>query len=290
MSNYTPEQKELFAKNLRLLMQKLNVSRDTVAKAIGISAGTFKSYYYGEKFPKQEKLQKIANYFKVPVDSFFTPEDPIIKRGEMIKFYQQMKRYFEDLNQSSPIDIIDKFISNQLSEPQVHFTFLNMCNILGIHVEYLSTIAEEEIEEMSFDAEYDNDDIVTKIKQEERHFIPDSKLMKKIFEDTPDTAVSIKNIMDALQTVIIPNREKTAINKTGLELTAKEIKDGLYSNKNIADIPIEIHIVAFKEIKSLDKIKSQKLKDLLFNPQKYTISKFIDLEEDFIIAFYDIFL
>ena len=96
--------------------------------------------------------------------------------------------------------------------------------------------------------------------------------------------------MDALQTVIIPNREKTAINKTGLELTAKEIKDGLYSNKNIADIPIEIHIGAFKEIKSLDKIKSQKLKDLLFNPQKYTISKFIDLEEDFIIAFYDIFL
>lgn len=290
MSNYTSEQKELFAKNLRLLMQKLNVSRDTVAKAIGMSAGTFKSYYYGEKFPKQEKLQRIANYFKVPVDSFFTPEDPIIKRGEMIKFYQQMKRYFEELNLSSPIDIIDNFINNQISESKVHFTFLSMCNILGINIEYISTIPNETLEELTFDAEYDTDDIATKIAQDELKFTPDSELMKKLFENAPDTAASVQRVMNALQTVITPNRVKNAKNQTGLELTANEIKDGLYTKENIADIPILVRIGAFKEIKSLDKIKAQTLKDLLFNPKEYTLPEFIDLEEDFIDAFYDIFL
>ena len=290
MSNYTPEQKELFAKNLRLLMQKLNVSRDTVAKAIGMSTGTFKSYYYGEKFPKQEKLQRIADYFKVPVDSFFTPEDPIIKRGEMIKFYQQMKRYFEELNQSSPIDIIDNFINSQISESKVHFTFLNMCNILGINIEYISTIPSDTLEELTFDAEYDTDDIATKIAQDELKFTPDSELMKKLFENAPDTAASVQRVMDMLRTVIVPNRVKNAKNKTGLELTANEIKDGLYTKENIADIPIIVRIGAFKEIKSVNEIKAKTLKDLLFNPKEYTLSEFIDLEEDFIDAFYDIFL
>ena len=290
MLNYTPEQKELFAKNLRLLMQKLNVSRDTVAKAIGMSTGTFKSYYYGEKFPKPEKLQRIANYFNVPVDSFFTPEDPIIKRGEMIKFYQQMKRYFEDLNQSSPIDIIDNFINSQISESKIHFTFLSMCNILGINIEYISTIPSDTLEELTFDAEYETDDIATKIAQDELKFVPDSELMKKLFENAPDTAASVQRVMDMLRTVIVPNRVKNAKNKTGLELTANEIKDGLYTKENIADIPISVRIGAFKEITSLDKIKAQSLKDLLFNPKEYTLSEFIDLEEDFIDAFYDIFL
>lgn len=290
MSNYTSEQKELFVKNLRLLMQKQHLARDTVAKAIGLSSGTFKSYYYGAKFPKQEKLEKIANYFSVPVDALFTVDDPLVKRNEMVKFYQQMKRYFEELNQSSPIDIIDNFINSQISESKVHFTFLSMCNILGINIEYISTIPSDTLEELTFNAEYETDDIATKIAQDELKFVPDSELMKKLFDNAPDSAASIQRVMDMFRTVTVPNRVKNAKNKTGLELTANEIKDGLYTKENIADIPISVRIGAFKEITSLDKIKAQSLKDLLFNPKEYTLSEFIDLEEDFIDAFYDIFL
>lgn len=290
MSNYTPEQKELFVKNLRLLMQKQHLARDTVAKAIGLSSGTFKSYYYGAKFPKQEKLEKIANYFSVPVDALFTIDDPLVKRNEMVKFYQQMKRYFEELNQSSPIDIIDNFINSQISESKVHFTFLSMCNILGINIEYISTIPNETLEELTFDAEYDTDDIATKIAQDELRFTPDSELMKKLFDNAPDSAASIQRVMDMFRTVTVPNRVKNAKNKTGLELTANEIKEGVYTCDNIADIPILVRISSFKDISSLDDIKHQTLKDLFINPKEYTLLELINLEDDFITAFYNIFV
>ena len=290
MSKYTPEQKESFAQNLRLLMQKLDRSMDTVAKGTDINARTFRSYYYGEKFPRQEALQKIADYFCVPIDALFSKDDPIDIRSAMERFYHLMQRYYDNQKEYNSVEIIDIFIDKQLSKQHIHSNFLSMCNALGINIEYISIIPEESLEELAVDDEYDTNDIAVNIKKEEKLSISDIELMKKFFEGDSIKANSIQQIADTFKAVLAQNTVSFAKNKTGLDITAQEIKDGMYTEKDIEDIPIIVRISCIKDIQSLDEVHHKFLKDLFTEPKEYSLSELIGLEKDFIDAFYDIFL
>lgn len=48
----------------------------TVSKATGISTATLTSWKQGKYTPKQDKLQKIADYFGVSLDYLMTGEEP----------------------------------------------------------------------------------------------------------------------------------------------------------------------------------------------------------------------
>ena len=56
------------------LLQKNNVTSYQVAKATGISQSTWSDWKTGRAKPKADKLLKLAEYFKVPVD-YFLKED-----------------------------------------------------------------------------------------------------------------------------------------------------------------------------------------------------------------------
>lgn len=47
------------------------ITANTVAKAAHVNASTFTDWKQGKSQPKLEKLQKIADYFNVPVSYFF---------------------------------------------------------------------------------------------------------------------------------------------------------------------------------------------------------------------------
>ena len=47
------------------------ITANTVAKAAHVNASTFTDWKQGKSQPKIEKLQKIADYFNVPVSYFF---------------------------------------------------------------------------------------------------------------------------------------------------------------------------------------------------------------------------
>lgn len=47
------------------------ITANTVAKAVHVNASTFTDWKQGKCQPKLEKLQKIANYFNIPVSYFF---------------------------------------------------------------------------------------------------------------------------------------------------------------------------------------------------------------------------
>ena len=47
-----------------------------VAKQTGIGRSTFSDWKTGRSQPKQEKLEKIANYFGVSVDYFYSGDEP----------------------------------------------------------------------------------------------------------------------------------------------------------------------------------------------------------------------
>lgn len=64
---------EIFVK----LLEKYGVTAYKVSKATGIAGSTFTDWKNGRSVPKQDKLQKIADYFGVTVDYLITgTEEP----------------------------------------------------------------------------------------------------------------------------------------------------------------------------------------------------------------------
>ena len=65
-------------------MQKYNVTTYQVAKATGISTASFSGWKQGKWNFKQEKLQKIADYFGVPLSYLLTGENnEIVKETDL---------------------------------------------------------------------------------------------------------------------------------------------------------------------------------------------------------------
>ncbi|NLT48392.1 MAG: helix-turn-helix transcriptional regulator [Clostridiales bacterium] len=55
-------------KNFKKLLRENGVSSYRVSKETGISQATLSDWKRGRSIPKLDKLQKIADYFKVPID------------------------------------------------------------------------------------------------------------------------------------------------------------------------------------------------------------------------------
>ena len=66
------------------LLEKYGVTAYKVSKATGIAGSTFSDWKSGRSTPKQEKLQKIADYFGVTVEYLMTgKEEPKEKTPEL---------------------------------------------------------------------------------------------------------------------------------------------------------------------------------------------------------------
>lgn len=82
----------MYEKFLKLL-ELHNLKPADVARATGIYTSTFSDWKSGRSKPKMEKLQKIADYFGVPV-SYFTDEEPL-STTENKKTPKDLKRLLE---------------------------------------------------------------------------------------------------------------------------------------------------------------------------------------------------
>ena len=67
----------MYYENFDLLCKKNNVKPSDVYNSTQISTATLSSWKKGTYTPKQDKLQKIADYFKVSVDYLMTGENVI---------------------------------------------------------------------------------------------------------------------------------------------------------------------------------------------------------------------
>lgn len=73
------------------LLQQNNCKPSDVSKATGIPASTFTDWKKGRSVPKQEKLQKIADYFGVSLEYLMTGKE---KNGHLPS-QQKKKRTFK---------------------------------------------------------------------------------------------------------------------------------------------------------------------------------------------------
>lgn len=80
---------EIFAK----LLEERGVTAYKVSKATGIAGSTFSDWKSGRSTPKQDKLQKIADYFGVSVDFLITgKEEAAVAQEEHIDLKAEFNR------------------------------------------------------------------------------------------------------------------------------------------------------------------------------------------------------
>ena len=57
--------KEIFAKNLLYYINKSGVTQRDVAEFVDVSPSTFNEWIKGKKYPRIDKIEKLANYFRI---------------------------------------------------------------------------------------------------------------------------------------------------------------------------------------------------------------------------------
>lgn len=91
---------EIFLK----LLEKKGVTAYKVGKETGIGASTFSDWKSGRSVPKQDKLQKIADFFGVTVDYLMTGEEKKEEFPELQGVYLSYAREAQE-NGINPDDI-----------------------------------------------------------------------------------------------------------------------------------------------------------------------------------------
>ena len=57
--------KEVFSKNLQMYMERSGKTQKEMAEMMGVTAPTFHEWVKGKKFPRIDKVQKLADYFGI---------------------------------------------------------------------------------------------------------------------------------------------------------------------------------------------------------------------------------
>lgn len=57
--------REVFSRNLRTLMQQLGKTRNQICDDLDFKYSTFNDWYNGNKYPRIDKIEMLANYFGV---------------------------------------------------------------------------------------------------------------------------------------------------------------------------------------------------------------------------------
>jgi transcriptional regulator with XRE-family HTH domain len=79
--------KEVFSKNLQYFMRLKGISQKELAEVIGVSAPTLNEWIKGKKYPRIDKIEKLANYFKCLKSDLIeekTPEEREVQKNNDI--------------------------------------------------------------------------------------------------------------------------------------------------------------------------------------------------------------
>ena len=77
-------ERKTFSDNLKTLMNNNGVNRKKLSADLGISYNTITSWVIGSKFPRIDKIEKLAAYFEVPKAALIEEADDEITITESI--------------------------------------------------------------------------------------------------------------------------------------------------------------------------------------------------------------
>lgn len=113
--------KEVFAENLMFYIQKHEKDQKEVADALNIPPSTFNAYVKAKKYPRIEKIEKIANYFGISKSDLIEKCDAFEKHGYSITTDEQrlldIYRKVPEQQKKLVLDIINVVIADCSEEP-----------------------------------------------------------------------------------------------------------------------------------------------------------------------------
>jgi repressor LexA len=89
------ENKTVFARNLRHFIERDKVQQKDVAAAINVSTGTLCDWVKGRSFPRMDKLQLLADYFKIEKSDLIEDRTAIAKLYLETEAKNIAKEFFE---------------------------------------------------------------------------------------------------------------------------------------------------------------------------------------------------
>ena len=93
----------MFKDVLKNMRKKKGVTQEALAKALGVTSASIGNYEQGTRMPRNQILQKIANYFNVSVDYLLENEKILSSNSELYYSYSTQKNKLIDLIESTDI-------------------------------------------------------------------------------------------------------------------------------------------------------------------------------------------
>jgi transcriptional regulator with XRE-family HTH domain len=97
------DNKNIFASNLKRYMESNNKSRREVSEALGVSYYTFSDWVNGKKYPRMDKVEKLADYFGILKSDLI--EEKTIENSPV----EMAERHFEIIMDEDIADMFDDF-------------------------------------------------------------------------------------------------------------------------------------------------------------------------------------
>ena len=76
--------KEIFAKNLRYYMEINKKDRNDICNLLGFKYSTFSDWYNGNKYPRIDKIEILANYFGIEKSDLIENKDKTDELGNPV--------------------------------------------------------------------------------------------------------------------------------------------------------------------------------------------------------------
>lgn len=101
------DNKSIMAENLRRLMHAKGVNATEICNALAFKHNTFSDWVNGRRYPRIDKIEKMAQYFGVDKSELIEPYSKIEKIKELREQYDQLTAERERLNKEYKEVLLD---------------------------------------------------------------------------------------------------------------------------------------------------------------------------------------
>lgn len=151
--------KEIFAKNLKYYMTINNKARNDICKDLGFKYTTFTDWYNGNIYPRIDKIEMLANYFRIEKSDLIEDKEKVDKLGSpvtSIPILGTVKAGYNYLAQENWIGTVD-IETSLVGNGKEYFA-------LKVHGDSMSPVLiEDDIVIIKKQSDFENGDIVVAI-------------------------------------------------------------------------------------------------------------------------------
>lgn len=96
---YKEWSKEVFSRNLVKYMELAGKNQKELAAIVGVTAPTFNEWVKGKKFPRIDKIQKLADYFGIMKSDLIEEKEPATNSDGLTESQRKLIEFAKGLDE-----------------------------------------------------------------------------------------------------------------------------------------------------------------------------------------------